>query len=235
MGPGDILNAGGSLASFGGLFLSIVQWFKAAASDETRQTIEDYLEWLRRENHTEILTAIQDHTGELGAIREIIASLRGAFLEALNVHERASQERHRLLLKAQAPSPPKLSVSFKRRFREQPFTRAFIAVLRIVNEGGQMATVENGLAILSFKNGRRVQADLIYRPEGFLSITGNGGAAVVELLTNPQPIGGTGEMPSLDYVELRLSQDSQSRRFEPAEGDTLKESFREPDARDQGS
>ncbi|WP_149499222.1 NACHT domain-containing protein [Roseiconus lacunae] len=52
-------NSLGSIASITGLGTSLVQWFSQSRRERERVTVEDYLEWLRRENHKQILSAIE--------------------------------------------------------------------------------------------------------------------------------------------------------------------------------
>ena len=60
----NTLNGVGTLASVAGLAATIAQWFQSGRSQRSTQkeqaTIDDYLEWLRRKNHNELLTCIHD-------------------------------------------------------------------------------------------------------------------------------------------------------------------------------
>lgn len=76
------INQVGSIASIAGLGTTFVQWIQSwrtanelGAASEAEATIDDYLEWLRRNDHNEILLRLQESDEALSAIRMILAQL----------------------------------------------------------------------------------------------------------------------------------------------------------------
>ena len=72
----------GDTASVGGLGLSIAQWFqsivasrKRARKERERETIDHYLEWLRRQEHTALLKRVNESNVTLQAISDLISAL----------------------------------------------------------------------------------------------------------------------------------------------------------------
>jgi len=66
------LNTLGSIASLVGVGTTLLQWLTQVRQDGKQATIDEYLEWLRRQNHQEILSAIERTAGMLGVIESLI-------------------------------------------------------------------------------------------------------------------------------------------------------------------
>jgi hypothetical protein len=78
----SIINDAGTLASIVGLPISLIQWWKAYRSErkandegDASKSIQDYLEWLRRQDHQEIISAIEQSSTSLDELRELLARL----------------------------------------------------------------------------------------------------------------------------------------------------------------
>jgi hypothetical protein len=71
MGISELLN---SVAGVGGIGLTLAQWYATVKGDKKKATIENYLEWLRRKDHQEVLN-------NLISSQESIIALQGLLKE----------------------------------------------------------------------------------------------------------------------------------------------------------
>lgn len=66
------INLLGSIASLVGVGTTLLQWLLQIRKEGKQATIDEYLEWLRRENHKEVLTAIEGNREVFGALEALI-------------------------------------------------------------------------------------------------------------------------------------------------------------------
>ena len=70
---------------------SILQWMVQSRETKARLSIEDYIEWLRRENHAELLERVEANRSTVSAAIECV---KDAVLGAIFEHEANSEKRH---------------------------------------------------------------------------------------------------------------------------------------------
>ena len=82
MAPNVDLNTAGAIASIAGLGATFVKWFspylssrKSEAKESEQVTIEHYKEWLRRREHHQVLTQLEDSNKGVQAISALIDGL----------------------------------------------------------------------------------------------------------------------------------------------------------------
>ena len=73
----------GSIASLGRLGILLLRWYPQARKAKRDTTIQDYLEWLRRQNHSELLAEINASTETLNSVTALIAQMHGGSLESI--------------------------------------------------------------------------------------------------------------------------------------------------------
>lgn len=61
-----------------GLGVSLIQWYQSEIKGKKQAVIEDYLEWLRRQNHLELLGAINSSAEELSKVQGLVSSIANA-------------------------------------------------------------------------------------------------------------------------------------------------------------
>ena len=98
MDPITALNTGGSLASILGLSTTLLQWIASSKESKAKLTIEEYLEWLRRRNHGEVLDALRDNQSAVPALEALVDQLKDSVVQATLLHEAGSERRHKELL-----------------------------------------------------------------------------------------------------------------------------------------
>jgi len=70
--PSQILGPGADIATFVGLGATFVQWLISSKTADHQGTIQDYLEWLRRQNHNELLELLSRSESHLKIIEELL-------------------------------------------------------------------------------------------------------------------------------------------------------------------
>ena len=101
------VQGGAALASLSGFFLNVHTYFAEKRKHKEEATIDDYLEWLRRQNHTELVDLIR---GNREAFETLFASLQTSILDAIDgLNE--SLERLRRELTDLDVNPSKIEIS----------------------------------------------------------------------------------------------------------------------------
>lgn len=100
------------IASIGATF---TQWLVESGKDRKRQTIDEYLEWLRRRDHAETMAAVEQNRQVLV---DLIESVKTAVLTTIADYEMLETTRHEqlmlLLTRFTEVSVPRLEFSFRR-------------------------------------------------------------------------------------------------------------------------
>ena len=68
----------GSLASIAGFGTTLAQWWNKRRDDEKKATLEHYLEWLRRQDHADLLQQIKASQDASDALSRLIEELKTA-------------------------------------------------------------------------------------------------------------------------------------------------------------
>ena len=83
MDPNTAIHLGGSLASSASLAVSLLQWLRSERAAEVKLTVDEYLEWLRRQHPQEILRAIEGNEEAIAELRGWIGGIKDSVFRAV--------------------------------------------------------------------------------------------------------------------------------------------------------
>ncbi len=228
MDPNMAINLGGSLASFTSLAVSLLQWLRSERAAEVKLTVDEYLEWLRRQNHHEILRAIEANEEVIAELRAWIEGIKDSVFRAVLTHETGSECRHRELMewldRSTVLDHPRLDISAELGVQliACGTVAAFSVVFRAVNVSRCHATIVRGEATLSDLE-EELRCPVVAIGSG-IAIEPNRGCTSFEAKTHSMPLQGRqGNRPKLLRLELTLAQDSRVHTYVPAKGGRLVE------------
>jgi hypothetical protein len=229
MDPITALSMGGSLASITGLSMTLLQWIASSKESKAKLTIEEYLEWLRRRNHEEVLDALRDNQSALSALEALVDQLKDSVVQATLLHETGSERRHRELLEWLAQQKlldyPKLEIQTDRGVEEavrSPTTGTVFYQIqfRVVNVSKSHATITGGTVIMQ-DGDEEIQCQI---PSYNYDIPPDKGSMELRARTKPLPLQNRGDRkPEFRSLKLKLAQDEVPHTFVPGEGKRLRQ------------
>lgn len=92
---------------------SVVQWLRSLKQSKTDATINEYLEWLRRQNHLDLLRQLEGNQAALDGLSQTIEQIKDGVFGAILAHEASTAERHDQIMAVAtsfADMSPKLTV-----------------------------------------------------------------------------------------------------------------------------
>lgn len=224
----SLLTMSSAVASHVSLGVTLLQWIRDARQSRTKLTIDEYLEWLRSQNHNELVELLSNNEEALTGIESLLDEVKDSILQAITDHEFNSAKRHdqviSLLTKAQTLDVPILKIKFKgiSTSSESPRFAAYKAGFHVVNASNSHATITQATAILRDRAMLAIEARvmMLYDPPQ-INVEPHGGSIQMVAVTNklePKP---TGEL-TLEYLSLELAQDDHPRCYVPVgESETL--------------
>jgi hypothetical protein len=224
------LSTGGSLASITGLLTTLLQWIATSRESKAKLTIEEYLEWLRRRNHEEVLAVLQGNQSALTDLEALVNELKDSVVQATVLHEAGSERRHRELLewlaKQKLLDHPKLEISTKgvEQAVHNPSqgTVSYRIQFRVVNISRSRATITKATVLM--QDGDEEFERVIPVPEHCYDVLPNRGSLQITAGTPPLPLQGRGDRkPELKSLRLDLAQDEITHAFVPTDGKRLRE------------
>ena len=105
-------------ASFAGFGATLLQWFALSAKEDAAQTLDHYLEWLRRTGHAELAARLAENVEMLGQVADAIEEVKRSVIKSVIEHEANSQARHdqikSLILATKMLERPRLQIRIDR-------------------------------------------------------------------------------------------------------------------------
>lgn len=221
-------SAFGNALSAGSAAWTMIQWMISTRHDASRMTIENYLEWLRRKDHKEVLASIEANREQA---LQLLEDLKESVLRAIVSHEINSQERHNDL---KSTLEELLGLDLPRLKLRMPDgviqsgggreTVRFRVDFEVINESRSEATIRRGEAVL-IDGDEEVKAFLHPGsiPGGVLRLNTHRGADSFFMETRDLLLKGrNGRKPTFKFLSLDVIQFDSPLRFVEGNGITLR-------------
>lgn len=219
----ELLATGGTLASYAGLGTTILQWIVSNRERRSELTVGDYLEWLRRNNHNELVERLTANHSAIDALELVLDETKNAVLEAITEHEFNSQNRHdalvALIMKAQELDTPILKITTEGLVTHSENLNNY--TLRIyflvVNTSNCIATITGGkVRINDGTTSMEFPIRMNWNPP-LLTIPPSGGAHQAEAYSNAITKADSPDPFNFESLEISLAQEPRPRLYVPTE------------------